>query len=147
MCRRTGSRAWSDEPLNTFDHPGILVATMMQAIRLIHEVDDENVRILCDVYHVQRVEGNLTQTILENLSLIKHVQIADGPGRHEPGTGEVNYRFVLEELANATSVDGSLWSISHSEARWLLVNGCENIGKKGRVSRVAPAASRDTRSA
>ncbi len=89
------------EPLNTFDHPGILVATMMQAIQLIHEVKDENVRIMCDVYHMQRAEGNLTHTILENLRLIEHVQIADSPFRHEPGTGEINYRFVLDALADA----------------------------------------------
>src|SRR5262245_23231701 len=46
------------EPLNTFDHPGILVTTMTEAARLIGEVDHENVRILCDVYHMQRAEGN-----------------------------------------------------------------------------------------
>ena len=89
------------EPLNTFDHPGILVSTMNQAIEQIQEVNEDNVRVLCDVYHMQRTEGNLTDTILKNLEFIRYVQIADSPGRHEPGTGEINYRFVLDALADA----------------------------------------------
>ena len=74
---------------------------MNQAIELIHEVNEDNVRVLCDVYHMQRTEGNLTDTIVKNLEFIRHVQIADSPGRHEPGTGEINYRFVLDALADA----------------------------------------------
>jgi hydroxypyruvate isomerase len=89
------------EPLNRFDHPGVLLNTMAEARKLIAHVKHENLRILCDVYHMQRAEGNLTQTILEHLPLIDHVQIADSPGRHQPGTGEINYRFILRELVEA----------------------------------------------
>jgi hydroxypyruvate isomerase len=89
------------EPLNVFDHPGTLLTTMAQARSMIAKVAHPRLRIMCDVYHMQRTEGNLTHAILEHLAFIDHVQIADSPGRHQPGTGEINYAFVLQTLADA----------------------------------------------
>ncbi len=89
------------EPLNTFDVPEYLLTTMARAVRLLEEVEHDNVRILCDVYHMQRVEGNLTETILANLGRIEHFEIADSPGRHQPGTGEIHYPFLLNAIDQA----------------------------------------------
>ena len=86
------------EPLNQFDVPGFLLTTMAQATRVLDEVGHQNLKILCDIYHLQRMEGNLTATILEHLARIDHFEIADVPGRHQPGTGEINYRFVLDAI-------------------------------------------------
>lgn len=89
------------EPLNHFDVPGFLLTTMAQAVRLLDEVKHDNVRILCDVYHMQRMEGNLTETIVTNLGQIEHFEIADSPGRHQPGTGEIHYPFLLKAIDQA----------------------------------------------
>lgn len=89
------------EPLNPFDHPGILLTTMAEAHALIAEIGHENLRIMCDIYHLQRSEGNLTKTILQHLPLIEHVQVADSPGRNQPGTGEINYSFIFHSLVKA----------------------------------------------
>jgi hydroxypyruvate isomerase len=65
------------------------------------EVAHPNLRLQYDVYHMQIMEGNLMRTIQANLPRIAHIQIADNPGRHEPGTGEINYpnlfRFLEEQ--------------------------------------------------
>ena len=86
------------ETINTYDMPGFVLNTTKDALRLIDEVDAENFKLLCDIYHMQRMEGELTGTIKNNLKRIGHIQIADNPGRHQPGTGEINYRFFLNEL-------------------------------------------------
>jgi hydroxypyruvate isomerase len=74
------------------------VTTTPAAARLIGEVDRPNVRIQYDCYHMQRMEGNLTATLDAYRDLIDHIQIADSPDRHEPGTGEINYRYVLDHI-------------------------------------------------
>jgi len=88
------------EPLNHQDIPGFYLAHTQDAFQLFKEVDHPNLWLQYDIYHMQIMEGNLTRTILNNLSRIAHIQIADNPGRHEPGTGEINFtnlfRFVDE---------------------------------------------------
>lgn len=86
------------EMINTYDIPGFFLSTTRQALRLIDDVKADNLKIQYDVYHMQRMEGNLLPTIEANLGHIGHIQIADNPGRHQPGTGEINYRFLLEAL-------------------------------------------------
>lgn len=86
------------EPLNRVDSPGFLVGTTHEGLALIDQADHANLRLQYDVYHAQRVEGNLTATLREQLGRIGHVQIADSPARNQPGTGEINYPFVLEAL-------------------------------------------------
>ncbi|OGP74772.1 MAG: hydroxypyruvate isomerase [Deltaproteobacteria bacterium RBG_16_49_23] len=88
------------EPLNDQDIPGFYLVHIRDTLRLFEEVDRSNLYLQYDIYHMQIMEGNLTKTILSNLARIGHIQVADIPGRHEPGTGEINFtnlfRFVDE---------------------------------------------------
>jgi hydroxypyruvate isomerase len=86
------------EPINTRDIPGFYLRNTDQTRAVIDEVGSDNLWLQYDVYHMQIMEGDLVPTIEANLGAIRHVQIADNPGRNEPGTGEINYPFVLGEL-------------------------------------------------
>ncbi|WP_298294317.1 hydroxypyruvate isomerase [Thiomonas sp.] len=86
------------EPINTFDIPGFYLTHTQQALDLIDEVGSDNLFLQYDVYHMQRMEGELAATLQKHLPRIAHVQIADNPGRNEPGTGEINYRFLFQHL-------------------------------------------------
>ena len=86
------------EPINGHDNGDVLLETSSDAIAFIDSVGADNVELQYDVYHMQRVEGNLGETISSLLPRIGHVQIADPPSRGEPGTGEVNFGFVLGVL-------------------------------------------------
>ncbi len=83
------------EPINGYDNGDVLLETSSDAIAFIDSVGADTVQLQYDVYHMQRVEGNLAETISSLLPRIGHVQIADPPSRGEPGTGEVNFGFVL----------------------------------------------------
>jgi len=88
------------EPINYIDMPGYYLNFTQQALDIIKEVNHPNIRLQYDIYHAQVLEGNLTKTIREHMNLIEHMQLADVPGRHEPGTGEINFtnlfRFIDE---------------------------------------------------
>ncbi|MBS3906978.1 MAG: hydroxypyruvate isomerase [Syntrophaceae bacterium] len=88
------------EPLNDQDMPGFYLVRTRDAFQLMEEVNHPNLFLQYDIYHMQIMEGNLTKTILSNLARIGHIQLADIPGRHEPGTGEINFanlfRFIDE---------------------------------------------------
>ena len=84
------------EPINTFDIPGFYLNRTQQAVDIIKEVGSGNLFIQHDIYHMQRMEGELANTIKANIGLIKHMQLADNPGRNEPGTGEINYAFLFK---------------------------------------------------
>jgi hydroxypyruvate isomerase len=86
------------EAVNTFENGPYLLYTTEQAVVFVERVGRENVRIQYDLYHMQRMEGNLVANLREHFDHIGHVQIADSPGRGEPGTGEIRYPFVLGEL-------------------------------------------------
>jgi hydroxypyruvate isomerase len=86
------------EAVNTFENGPYLLYTTEQAVGFVGDVGRENVRVQHDFYHMQRMEGNLVANLREHAGLIGHVQIADSPGRGEPGTGEIYYPFVLGEL-------------------------------------------------
>ncbi len=86
------------EPLNTRDVPGTYVSKSAHGARLVRAADRPNVRLQFDVYHTQIMEGDLAPNFTDLLPLIGHVQIADNPGRHEPGSGEINYPFVLNHI-------------------------------------------------
>ena len=86
------------EPLNPLDAPGFLLPTTKAALALIDQAGHPNLDLQFDVYHAQRAEGNVTTTMRDQIDRIGHVQIADNPGRHQPGTGEINYPFVLDAL-------------------------------------------------
>lgn len=86
------------EAINTRDIPGFFLNTTEQAKSVIQEVGSDNLFIQYDIYHMQIMEGDLAPTMSANIAQIAHVQLADNPGRHEPGTGEINYPFVLKHL-------------------------------------------------
>ena len=86
------------EAINTRDQPGFFIHTTAQTRELIEEVGHSNLFIQYDFYHMQIMEGDLAPTVKQNLDLIAHMQLADTPGRHEPGTGEINYDFLLPYL-------------------------------------------------
>ena len=86
------------EPVNTFDIPGFYLNRTAQAAAILDEVGADNLFIQYDLYHMQRMEGELAATIAKHLPRIAHIQIADNPGRNEPGTGEINYDFLFAHL-------------------------------------------------
>ena len=86
------------EPINTRDIPGFFLNRTAQALALFDEVGSSNLKLQYDIYHMQIMEGDLAPTIEANLARIAHVQLADNPGRHEPGTGEINYPFLFAHL-------------------------------------------------
>ncbi len=86
------------EPINTRDIPGFYLNYSKQALAIIEDVGSDNLYLQYDIYHAQVMEGDLTRTIEAHLDLIKHMQLADNPGRHEPGTGEINYPFLFDTL-------------------------------------------------
>lgn len=115
------------EPVNTTDIPGFFVNRSAQALAIINEVAAPNLKLQYDIYHSQIMEGNLARTIEANLTQIGHIQLADNPDRHEPGTGEINYHYLfktLDELGysgwvgceykpKAATTDGLSWLAAH----------------------------------
>lgn len=87
------------EPLNVLhDHRGYFLSSSYEGFGIVEEVGSPNVKLLYDVYHQQITEGNLISNIRRNAGLIGHIHIADVPGRHQPGTGEINYKNVFAAL-------------------------------------------------
>jgi hydroxypyruvate isomerase len=115
------------EPCNTRDIPGFYLNRSQQALEVIREVGSSNLFLQYDIYHMPVMEGDLAPTIERNRAFIRHLQLADNPGRNEPGTGEINYRFlfgVIERLGydgwvgceykpKARTVEGLGWIKSH----------------------------------
>lgn len=86
------------EPINTRDIPGFFLNRTAQALDIIEDVGAPNLLLQYDIYHMQVMEGDIARTIQANLPRIGHVQIADNPGRNEPGTGELNWPFLFAHL-------------------------------------------------
>ena len=86
------------EAINMRDIPGFFLTTSNQAFRIIDRVESKNLYFQYDIYHMQIMEGDLARTIEANLGRIAHIQLADNPGRHEPGTGEINYPFLYDHI-------------------------------------------------
>jgi hydroxypyruvate isomerase len=119
------------EPINTRDIPGFFLSGTRQAIDIIAAAGSDNVLLQYDIYHMQIMEGNLAATIERHLSSIGHMQLADAPGRHEPGTGEIDYSSLLdfidrvgytgwigcEYIPRAGTVDGLQWADAYLEGR------------------------------
>lgn len=83
------------EPINHYDMPGYFLQHSAQAADIIADSGSDNLFLQYDIYHMQRMEGELCNTIAARLPLIRHMQLADTPGRHEPGSGEINYRHLF----------------------------------------------------
>lgn len=115
------------EPINTFDIPGFFLSGTQQALDLIAATGSNNIFIQYDIYHMQRMEGELSATLRANLARIGHIQLADNPGRGEPGTGEINYSHLfklLDEIGYAgwigceykpksDTLEGLAWRAAH----------------------------------
>ena len=86
------------EPINTRDIPGFFLNRTEQAIQIISDVKSDNLFVQYDIYHMQVMEGDIAPTLRKHLARIAHVQLADNPGRNEPGTGEINYPFLFRHL-------------------------------------------------
>jgi hydroxypyruvate isomerase len=89
------------EAVNTFENGPYLVSRTDQALALIDAAGEPNIALQYDAYHMQRMEGNLAATLRTHRDRVAHVQIADSPGRGEPGTGEINFTYlfgVLDEI-------------------------------------------------
>ena len=104
------------EPINTRDIPGFFLSGTQQALEIIDEVGSDNLFLQYDIYHMQIMEGHVAETIQRELARIAHMQVADVPGRHEPGTGEIPYRHLFETI-DAIGYSG-----------WI---GCEYVPKAG----------------
>jgi hydroxypyruvate isomerase len=86
------------EAVNTMENGPYLLPTTRAAAEFVASVERDNVRLQYDAYHMQRMEGDLSVTIERHLSGIGHIQIADAPGRGQPGTGEINFGFLLAHI-------------------------------------------------
>lgn len=86
------------EPINTFDIPGFYLSKTAQGIAILDAVAADNAFLQYDIYHAQRMEGELANTIQKYFDRIAHIQLADNPGRNEPGTGEINYGYLFDLL-------------------------------------------------
>lgn len=111
----------SIETLNVLvDHKGYYLSTSEEGFRMVDAVGSPSVRLLFDIYHQQITEGNLIANIRANIGKIAHVHVADVPGRHQPGTGEINYRNVFRAIAGAgfTGFLGlEMWpTVDHTQA-------------------------------
>ena len=86
------------EPINQRDMPGYLLASTAQAAGIIEALGADRVGLQFDLYHCQVSEGDLTRHMEALMPITAHVQIADVPGRHEPGTGEIAWDWIFREL-------------------------------------------------
>ena len=86
------------EPINNYDIPGFWLNKTDKALAIIDEVGSDNLFLQYDIYHAQRYEGELAATMGKHIARIAHIQVADNPGRNEPGTGEINYNFLFAHL-------------------------------------------------
>ena len=86
------------EPVNTRDVPGFFVSRTRDGLAIIAEVGARNLTLQYDIYHAQVMEGDIARTIETEFSRIGHIQLADNPGRHEPGTGEINFPYLFRRI-------------------------------------------------
>ncbi|SDJ11457.1 hydroxypyruvate isomerase family protein [Aliiruegeria lutimaris] len=104
------------EAINTFDIPGFFLRNTAQTLAVLDKVGSDSLLYQYDIYHMQRMEGELANTIKASFDRIGHIQLADNPGRHEPGTGEINYDYLLPFI-DGLGYDG-----------WI---GCEYVPQEG----------------
>lgn len=104
-CKRAGEMAAKAgvtmiiEPLNNkVDHKGFFMSNCVDGLRMVKETNSPHVKLLFDIYHEQIQLGNVTRTVVEAAPHVRVFHIADNPGRHEPGSGEINYPWLLGHL-------------------------------------------------
>ena len=89
------------EAINGWDNKLYPFINTHDTLEFLDSVDSPNLKYLYDMYHMQRMEGNLAETLVKNIGRIGHIQIADSPNRHQPGTGEINYQFVFNVIESS----------------------------------------------
>lgn len=107
------------EPLNTFDVPGSHLSRIDEALAVFDDVGVDNLFVQYDLYHAQRMHGELAATLERHLARIGHVQVADNPGRHEPGTGEIHFPFLfahMDRIGYTGYVGAEYWPEAGTEA-------------------------------
>jgi hydroxypyruvate isomerase len=87
------------EPIDLLENPTIYLASVTDGFEIVRAVDSPNVKVLYDFYHEQRSFGNLIEKLEKNIDWVGLVHVADVPGRHEPGTGEIDYGSIYRKLA------------------------------------------------
>jgi len=85
------------EPFNPYNHPGYFLNGASDAVAIARAINSPNVKLNWDLFHMQRAEGNVVHQLREGIDQCALIQIADSPDRHEPGTGEMNYAYILNE--------------------------------------------------
>jgi hydroxypyruvate isomerase len=95
------------EPINTVDMPGYFTSSVELGVRLVQAAERDNVRLQLDQYHVGMMGGDARQALRQHFALVQHVQVADVPGRHQPGTGTQPIRQFLADL-DALGYTGSV---------------------------------------
>jgi hydroxypyruvate isomerase len=105
-CKRAGELAAKAnvtmiiEPLNNkVDHKGFFMSNCVDGLRMVREIGNPHVKLLFDVYHEQIQLGNVTRTLTEAAKDVTVFHVADNPGRHEPGTGEMNWKYIYQAIA------------------------------------------------
>ncbi|KAK9889656.1 hypothetical protein WA026_007034 [Henosepilachna vigintioctopunctata] len=89
------------EPINKYSVPNYYMNSYKRALEVIRKINNPNLKIMLDIFHLQLIEGNVTNTIKDLKEFIGHVQIAQVPHRNEPNTdGELNYKYILNVLKN-----------------------------------------------
>jgi hydroxypyruvate isomerase len=86
------------EPFNPVDHEGHFLNGSVDALAICRSIASPNIKINWDLYHMQLSEGNLIENLELGMDQVGYIQVADVPGRNQPGTGEINYKFVFDEL-------------------------------------------------
>jgi hydroxypyruvate isomerase len=120
LCEKAGITLCL-EPLNVLvNHRGYYLATSAEGFEILEETGSPSIKLLFDIYHQQITEGNLIENISRSIGRIGHFHVADVPGRHHPGTGEINYRNVFAAIARAGYggfLGLEMWpTVDHSEA-------------------------------
>jgi hydroxypyruvate isomerase len=87
------------EPIDRLEQPTIYLDGVTEAFEIVRAVGSPNMRVLYDLYHEQRSQGNLIEKLEKNIDYVGLIHVADVPGRHEPGTGEMNYNNIYRKLA------------------------------------------------
>ncbi|MEA2623446.1 MAG: hydroxypyruvate isomerase [Chloroflexota bacterium] len=129
-AERIGStgRTLQVEPLNPVDFPGFFLDSLPRARAVIEAVGSPGLRLQFDIYHVQRTHGDVVHNLRRYAELIGHVQIADAPDRHEPGSGELNFGYILSEL-DQLGYDGRVGAeykpstLTQQTLGWVQANG------------------------
>ena len=106
------------EPFNPVDHQGHFLNGSADSLQICRSLGSPFIKINWDLYHMQLTEGNLVANMRDGMDQIGYVQIADVPGRHQPGTGELNYRFIfdaLEDMKYTGPIGLECWPANNDE--------------------------------